>query len=77
MFSFVTIYTAVNLHIQSISYIDNRNFPGDGPDLPPGPFGYQFYIYSKAISVLPSVMFTLNNWLADGLLVSSAPNPVI
>jgi hypothetical protein len=69
MFSFVTIYTALNLDIQSISYIDNREFPGvDG--IPPGPFGYQFSIYYKAIYIIPGVTFSLNGWLADGLLVS-------
>lgn len=68
MFSFVTIFTAINLAIQSVSYIDNRDFPGrDG--VFPGPLGYQFYITTEAISVVPSVMFLLNNWLADGLLL--------
>ena len=71
MFSFVTVFTATNLDIQSISYIDNRQFPGVGSMLPPGPLGYQFLIYSKAISISRSLMFLLNNWLADGLLVSS------
>lgn len=70
MFSFVTIYTAMTLNIQSISFIDNREFPGVGDVLPPGPVGYQFFIYSKPISIVPNVMFVLNNWLADGLLVS-------
>ena len=80
MFSFVTIFTATNLAIQSISYIDNRGFPGMdsvGPVLPPGPLGYQFLIYSKAISIVRSLMFLLNNWLADGLLVSSVFNPTV
>lgn len=70
MFSFATIYIATTLEIESISFIDNREFPGDDV-LPPGPFGYQFLIFSKAISILPQVMFFLNNWLADGLLVSA------
>jgi hypothetical protein len=71
MFTFVTIYTGMTLNIQSISFIDNRNFPGADGVLPPGPVGYQFLIYSKAISIVPNVAFLLNNWLADGLLVSS------
>ena len=70
MFSFVTVYIATTLHTQSISYIDNREFPG-ADRWSPGPLGYQFYIYSKPITVVPSLMFTLNQWLADGLLVSS------
>lgn len=72
MFSFVTIFTATNLKIQSISYVDNREFPGmrnTGCVLPPGPLGYQFSIYSTAISVGGRLMFHLNNWLADGLLL--------
>ena len=71
MFLFATIYTAMTLNIQSISFIDNRNFPGIGDALPPGPIGYQFLIYSKATSIVPNVMFLLNNWLADSLLVGS------
>lgn len=76
MFSFVTIFTAINLDIQSISYIDNRDFAGDDIMFPPGPLGYQFLIYSKAISVVPNVMFYLNTCLADGLLVSSVANSI-
>ena len=74
-FSFVTIFTALNLDVQSISYIDNREFPGSDT-LPPGPLGYQYLIYSKSISVVANLMFLLNNWLADGLLVSSASSSV-
>ena len=74
-FSFVTIFTAINLHIQSISYIDNREFPG-GEVQPPGPLGYQLLIYSKPISIVANLMFLLCNWLADGLLVSSVSSPV-
>lgn len=77
MFSFVTIYTAMTLNIESISFIDNRNFPGADGVLPPGPVGYQFLIYSKAISIVPNVAFLLNNWLADGLLVSSVLESVV
>lgn len=69
MFSFVTVYTATSLDLQSISYIDNREFPGVDGLLPPGPLGYQLFIYSKAINIVPNVMVLLNNWLADGLLV--------
>ena len=70
MFSFVTIYTAMNLHILSISFIDNREFPGAEGHVHPGPYGYFISIYYKAISVVPNAAFCLNNWLADGLLVS-------
>lgn len=76
MFSFVTVYTATTLDTQSISYIDNRQFPGaDGWS--PGPLGYQFFIYSKPITVVPSTMSVFNQWLADGLLASPVPYPIV
>jgi len=65
----VTVFTAMNLNIQSISYIDNREFPGVEGVLPPGPIGYQWSIYSNVLTVVPNLMFLLNNWLADGLLL--------
>ena len=69
-FSLATVFTASNLNIQSISYIDNRNFPGIEGALPPGPLGYMLSINSKGIGVLPNAIFPLNGWLADGFLVS-------
>ena len=75
MFSFVTIYTGTSLDLQSVSYIDNREFPGVDGLVPPGPLGYQLFIYSSAISIVPNLMVLLNNWLADGLLVSPRGNP--
>ena len=66
MFSFVTVFTAVNLHIQSMSYIDNRNYT---EIFLPGPLGYQRVIGPSTLSIIPTMMFLLNNWLADGLLV--------
>ena len=71
IFSLVTVLTGINLDIQSISYIDNRNFPGADGMIPPGPFGYEWSIAPSALNVTPNVMFALCNWLADGLLVSS------
>ena len=69
MFSFVTVFTALNLNFLSISYIDNREFPGILNGVPPGPIGYQYYLYNNATGIISTVMFLLNNWLADGLLV--------
>ena len=71
MFSFATVLTGMQLNIRSISYIDNREFPGVEDALPPGPLGYQSFIWSGPLSLTPSLMFALNNWLADGLLVGS------
>ena len=72
MFSFATIYIAMNLNIQSISFVDNREFPGitTSDVLPPGPVGYQWFLRSKPIGVATTPMIVLNNWLANGLLVS-------
>lgn len=75
-FSLTTILTASNLNVQSISYIDNRNFPGIVGALPPGPLGYMLSISAKATGVLPNAIFPLNGWLADGFLVSSLFNVV-
>jgi len=66
MFSFVTVYNAMNLHILSNSLIDNR-----GLAYYDGPLVYQEEIRTTVLGIIPSVMFNLNNWLADGLLVSS------
>ena len=59
----------MQLDVQSISYIDNREFPGDGVFYP-GPLGYEMLIAPKAIVVIQNSAFVLSNWLADGLLVS-------
>ena len=72
MFSAVTVQTGMNLDILSISYIDDREFPGIDGVLPPGPWGYQIVIPPTALSFIPNAMLTLCNWLADGLLVSSS-----
>lgn len=69
MFSLATVFIAVELNILSISYIDNREFPGVDRVFPPGPLGYRSLIYSEPINLVPGIMFLLNSWLADGLLV--------
>ena len=74
MFMFVTVFTAINLNIISTSYIDNRKFPDDPY---PGPLGYQVLTYSETSGIVSTVMFLLNNWLADGLLVKSVPTSVV
>lgn len=71
MFLLVTVHTAMDLDLLSVSFIDNRNFPGVEGVLYPGPAGYREVVYFKAINVIPNATFPLNNWLADGLLVSS------
>lgn len=76
MFSIATIYTAINLHQQSNSHINGREFPGVDGVVPPGPTGYQDLLYIKAITIVSTTMFLLNSWLADALLVSPVCNSV-
>lgn len=71
-FSVATTLTGMQLGILSICYINNRQFPGVEGVIPPGPLGYQWVIYSEALGIAANLMFFLNNWLADGLLVSSS-----
>ena len=66
MFSLVTVYTATKDHILSICYIDNREFPHYGP------WGYHEAHGYTAIFIVARAAFNLNNWLADGFLVSSS-----
>ena len=70
MFLVVTVGTTMQLYLQSISYIDNREFRGLR-GLPGGPLGYRWSIYSGALGIVTNIMFFLNNWLADALLVGS------
>ena len=75
-FSIATVYTAVNLNGQSLSFIDNREFPGVEGELPPGPLGY-LWLNSRILCAVPDMLFLLNNWLADGLLVSYSRGPAL
>ena len=56
-------------------YINNRGFPGGGK-YPPGPIGYIYIISTEATTTVLNVMFPLNQWLADGLLVGPISNLV-
>ena len=77
MFTFQTISLATQLHIESISYIDNRALPDlDGSGFS-GPIAYNFLTFGEPISMVSVVTFILNNWLADGLLVGPVLNSVI
>ena len=71
MFSVATISAGMSIRNESVAYIDDREFPGIKGVLPPGPLGYRQFTSSKALEVIPTAMFALSNWLADGLLVSS------
>lgn len=68
MFLLLTIPVVIGLNNFPTCYINYREFPGiDG--IPPGPFGYGYIVGSNAISLVQVSMFSLNQWLADGLLV--------
>ena len=69
MFLVATVVTGMGFDLQSNSYINNRKFPGVGNVLPPGPLGYQSFIFSDEFTTASNFMFFLNGWLADGLLV--------
>ena len=75
MFSILTVTTAMNFNLFSITFIDNRQFPGVEGLISPGPFGYVKSIAPMPIAFLPDAMTIFNNWLADGLLVSSPFDP--
>lgn len=62
MFSFVTMPIAMDFNRRSISYIDNRDFPL-------GPTGYGSFSEMKTADLVSRVMFPMNQWLADGLLL--------
>ena len=74
LFSFVTVQTALALYVESICYIDNREFPGTKGVLP-GPLGCGELLNHNAVSITSLVMYFLNGWLADGLLVSFLFHP--
>ena len=72
MFSFATVYTAMNLNLQSNSFIDHREgYVITSKLSTSGPLGYQTDVRQEAPGLIPNIMFSLNNWLADGLLVCS------
>ena len=71
MFSIATVLTGMALNLESISHIDNREYPGVKGKFFPGPIGYQLSIWSGVLVLPPRLMFLSSNWLADGLLVGS------
>jgi len=66
---FATVHTTMNLNVQFISFIDNREFLGlDGLSL--DPLENQAFVLSELSNSIPSLMFLLNWWSANGLLVN-------
>ena len=75
LFLFLTIPSGIVFDYLSIEYVDNREFPGSD-EFPPGPVGFNDLLSLKATSTVFDVMFPLNQWLADVLLVSPILNSV-
>ena len=71
IFSSLTVHNAAVFKIESICFIDNRNFPGGDDGIPPGPLGYQLSTASGALNLIAYITFFFSGSLADGLLVSS------
>jgi hypothetical protein len=75
LFLFLTISFGIDFNYLSIEYINNREFPGYN-EFPPGPAGYDDLLSLKATTTVFDIMFPLNQWLADGLLVSPILNSI-
>ena len=72
LFFLLTVSMAIDRCMIALAYIDNRSFPGTEIAYP-GPLGY-FNTGSEAMILIGIGVVPLNQWLADGLLVGSAPN---
>ena len=70
LFSLVTIGVAIDIRTECISYIDDREFPGNDIH-PPGPNGYQGATYGDAFNTVQTCIFILGGSLTDGFLASS------
>ena len=70
LFVLLSIQVTMDLHAGSIEFVDGRDFPGTDK-IPPGPIGcYIILGSSAAFRTLYKAIFPLNQWLADGPLVS-------
>lgn len=69
MFSVVTALTAINVYALLVAYIDDREYPGTD-EIIAGPLGYEDLVSSEAPTITSNVLFVLNQWFADALLVS-------
>ena len=74
VFSFSTIGIAIDRDVLSDSYINGREFAGAIP----GPVGFLHspHILRKTSVYVVFLMLPFNQWLSDGLLVSSSLNSI-
>ena len=63
-FSLETVCTSMSLNNLSLAYINNHKFPD-------GLLVYQMIDYYGVTSAIPNFAAVLNNWLVNGLLLSS------
>ena len=72
---FLVTSTSVALTLYGLeeSYINGREYTG-GDGIPPGPYGYQYLPEFVAVRFVTDSAVQMNQWLVDGLLVSSTPN---
>ena len=76
LFAFSTTRTIIDQYAISNEYVNNRDFFG-GDQFPPGPLGYDFSHFSTGpFGNIYYALFPLNQWLADGLFVSSISKSV-
>lgn len=69
MFALFTIPCMIEVHLKRTAFIDNRDCPGTDQYPYPGPSAYGVILNSEPITIAYVVMFPLNQWLADGLLL--------
>lgn len=70
MFSFVTMYIAMDLNLHPFFTLTPENSL-ETTKHPRAAFGYQWPIHSSELFIVPDFVFMLDNWLVDGPLVSS------
>jgi hypothetical protein len=69
-FSLATTGAVISRNILSNSFVDNREFPGNDK-APPGAYGYKHLLLLDTVGTFYNTLLPFNQWLADGLLVSS------
>lgn len=69
MFVLVTIFIVLYTSCQRLTLINSNQSYGFWPELLPGPSDY----WVGMVEYTPAYTYVLNQWLADGFLVSSVP----
>jgi hypothetical protein len=64
-----TLFIAANSKFTELAFIDDRNYPG-------GPAQFENDMWSIPIDEVNNVVFVLQNWMNDGMIVSVVFNPL-